>query len=232
MFSLRIQSIRDVWGFFVCDIIELDFITKIDKEMANNSYDGEIMRKSMNIYLTSYGVDTRYDNYMNSYDDIVDVLKGKKVAVIPNAHLLSEDRTNSVVAKEELVKNGIEADIIDLDYDDFNISRYSALYLSGGEPRNLMNSINNAGLFEDIKNFIDNGGTVIGQSAGAMIFCKKYLDTTTGKLLSMNNGFDYTNKMIVPHFENLPNDILKQLPDDVIKIYDSGRLFKLELGDL
>lgn len=185
------------------------------------------MKKDVSIYLTSYGVDTRYSDYMNSYDDIVDVLKGKRVAIIPNAHLPNEDRTNSVVAKKELAKNGIGANIIDLDFDDFSMNRYSALYLSGGEPRNLMNSINNAGLFEDIKKFIDEGGTVIGQSAGAMIFCKKYLDTTTGKLLIMDNGFDYADRMIVPHFENLSDDILEQLPDDVIKIYDNSRLFKL-----
>lgn len=185
------------------------------------------MGRSINIYLTSYGVDTRYSNYMDSYDDIIGVLKGKKVAIIPNAHLLNENRTNSVVTKKELAKNGIDVDIIDLDHDNFSINRYSALYLSGGEPKNLMNSINNAELFEDMKKFIDNGGVVVGQSAGAMIFCKKYLDTTTGKLLIMHNGFDYTDKMIVPHFENLPNDILKQLPDNVIKVYDNGRLFKL-----
>lgn len=40
-----------------------------------------------NIYLTSYGIDTRYSNYMNCYDDIINVLKNKKVAIIPNAKL-------------------------------------------------------------------------------------------------------------------------------------------------
>ena len=181
----------------------------------------------MSIYLTSYGIDTRYSDYMNSYDDIINVLKDKKVVIIPNAHLLNEDRTNSAVAKEEMAKNGIDADIIDLDYDDFDINRYSALYLSGGEPKNLINSINNAKQFENIKKFIDSGGTVVGQSAGAMIFCKKYFDTTTGKLLIMDNGFDYADKMIVPHFENLPDNILKQLQGDIIRVYDSGRLFEL-----
>ena len=48
----------------------------------------------MSIYLTSYGIDTRYSDYMNSYDDIINVLKDKKVVIIPNAHLLNEDRTN------------------------------------------------------------------------------------------------------------------------------------------
>ena len=61
----------------------------------------------MNIYLTSYGVDTRYSNYMNSYDDIINVLKNKNVAIIPNAKLLNQDRTNSYIAKEEFLKYNI-----------------------------------------------------------------------------------------------------------------------------
>ena len=86
----------------------------------------------MNIYLTSYGLDTRYSDYMDSYDDIIKVLKNKRVAIIPNAKLVNEDRTNSDVAKEEMNKNNIEADIIDIDYNELNMRNYSALYLSGG----------------------------------------------------------------------------------------------------
>lgn len=181
----------------------------------------------MNIYLTSYGVDTRYKEYMNSYQDIIDVLKDKKVAIIPNAKLIDQDRTNSVVAKEELSKNNIESDIIDLDKTKLDIKNYEALYLSGGEPKNLMDSIINAGLYDDIKEFIDNGGIIIGQSAGAMIFNKEYLDTTTKKLLVMNNGYDYADKIIVPHYNNLPKDILDNIPQDIIKIKDNDRLIKL-----
>ena len=174
----------------------------------------------MNIYLTSYGLDTRYSNYMDSYYDRINVLKDKKVAIIPNAKLISEDRTNSSIAKEELNKNNIEADIIDIDSVKLNIDDYDALYLSGGEPRNLMESINNSNLYDDIKFFI-------GQSAGAMIFCKNYYDTTTGYLLIMNNGFDYIEKMIVPHYDNLPNEIKKQILGDVFRISDNDKLIKL-----
>ena len=116
----------------------------------------------MNIYLTSYGLDTRYKDYMNSYDDIIDILKNKKVAIIPNAKLVSQDRTNSIVAKEELEKNNISSDIIDIDREQIDLDNYDVLYLSGGEPKYLMDSIYNADLFEDIKTFIDNGGIVIG----------------------------------------------------------------------
>lgn len=183
----------------------------------------------MNIYLTSYGLDIRYKNYMDSYDEIISVLKGKNVAIIPNAKLLSEDRTNSRVAHQELTKNNIKSTIIDLDNDKLNILEYDALYLSGGEPRNLMDAIINSDNYENIKNFIDNGGIVIGQSAGAMIFNKKYLDTTTGDLLIMDNGFDYYDKIIVPHYNNLPSELLDKIPNDILKINDNDKLYKLDI---
>lgn len=185
----------------------------------------------MNIYLTSYGVDTRYKDYMNSYEDIISVLKNKNVAIIPNAKLVLEDRTNSNVAKEEFTKNGIYSKIIDLNKQDLNIERYDALYLSGGEPKNLMDSIIKSNNYEIIKKFIDNGGIIIGQSAGAMIFNKNYLDTTTGELLIMDNGFDYYDKIIVPHYNNLSNELLNKIPRNILKINDNDNLYKLDIKD-
>lgn len=185
----------------------------------------------MNIYLTSYGVDTRYRDYMNSYEDIISVLKNRNVAIIPNAKLVSEDRTNSKVAKEEFTKNGINSKIIDLDKQDLNIEKYDALYLSGGEPKNLMDSIIKSNNYEVIKKFIDDGGIIIGQSAGAMIFNKNYLDTTTGELLVMNNGFDYYDKIIVPHYDNLPDELLDKIPRDILKIKDNDNLYKLDIKE-
>lgn len=185
----------------------------------------------MNIYLTSYGVDTRNKDYMNSYEDILRVLKNKNVAIIPNAKLVSEDRTNSNVAKKEFTKNGITAKIIDLDKQNLNIKKYDALYLSGGEPKNLMDSIIKSNNYEIIKKFIDNGGIIIGQSAGAMIFNKNYLDTTTGELLIMDNGFDYYDKIIVPHYNNLPKELLNKIPSNILKINDNDNLYKLDIKD-
>lgn len=181
----------------------------------------------MNIYFTSYGLDTRYKEYMNSYEEIIHLLNNKRVAIISNAKLVNQDRTNSIVAKEELSKNNIIANIVDLDKEVIDLNEYDALYLSGGEPKYLMDAIYHANLFDKMKEFIDNGGIVIGQSAGAMIFNKNYLDTTTDKLLIQNNGFDYANKIIVPHYDNLPQELLEQIPSDVIKIKDIDSLIQL-----
>lgn len=183
----------------------------------------------MNIYLTSYGLDTRYKNYMDTYEDIINVLKNKNVAIIPNAKLISQDRTNSSVAQEELTKNGIKSKIIDLDKNVLNIKDYDALYLSGGEPKNLMDAIIKSKNYETITNFINNGGIIIGQSAGAMIFNKQYLDTTTGNLLIMDNGFDYYDRIIVPHYNNLSSELLDKIPNNILKINDNDKLYKLDV---
>lgn len=143
--------------------------------------------------------------------------------------MASQDRTSSNVVQAELSKNKINSKIIDLDKDILNISDYDALYLSGGEPKNLMDSIIKSNNYEIIKKFIDNGGIIIGQSAGVMIFNKTYLDTTTGNLLIMDNGFNYCNKIIVPHHDNLPKDLLEKIPVNVLKISDNDRLYKLKI---
>lgn len=106
----------------------------------------------MNIYLTSYGLDTRYKDYMFSYNDIIKILKNKRVAIIPNAKLKSQDRTTAEVAKQELEKNNIRATIIDIEKEKLNLYLYNALYLSGGEPKYLIDAIYKANLFDMIKN--------------------------------------------------------------------------------
>ena len=43
----------------------------------------------MNIYLSSYGIDPKHNKNTNCYAEIVAILKNKKVAIIPNARLVS-----------------------------------------------------------------------------------------------------------------------------------------------
>ena len=44
----------------------------------------------------------------------------------------------------------------------------------------------------------------------------------------MNNGFDYSDKMIVPHYSNLPEELKKQMPENVLKINDNDKLYRLK----
>lgn len=182
----------------------------------------------MNIYLTSYGIDTRHREYMSCYEEIIEILKDKKVVIIPNARLINQNRETAINVQNELKSNNIYSKIIDMDTDNVDLSNYDAIYFTGGEPKNLMSAIYKNNLFNKIKTFIDDGRIVVGQSAGAMIFNKQYLDTTTSILRIMNDGFDYGNKIIVPHFDHLPTELLTQLPDNILKIKDTNQLIKLD----
>lgn len=182
----------------------------------------------MNIYLTSYGIDTRHKEYMSCYDSIIKILKDKKVVIIPNARLINQNKETAINVQNELKSNNINSEIIDIDIYDLDLSNYDAIYFTGGEPKNLMASIHKNKLYNRIKTFIDNGGIVIGQSAGAMIFNKQYLDTTTSNLKIIEDGFDYGKKIIVPHFDHLPTELLSQLPNNILKIKDIDQLIKLD----
>lgn len=181
----------------------------------------------MNIYVTSYGIDKRYKKYMNSYDEIMNILKDKSVAIICNAKLKTQDRTNSIIVKEELNKHNILADIIDLDEREFKIKKYNAIYFSGGEPKFLMDAIINNAYYDAIVEFMNNGNVIIGQSAGAMIMSKRYVDTSIGSVKILDNGFSLFDKIIIPHYDNLDSELLKLIPNDIFKIKDNDNLIKL-----
>lgn len=210
-------------------------ISKIEEELTNKlesagfeiTFDDEVTQdSSLNIYLTSYGLDCRY-GFLNSYDSIINLLKDHKVAIINNAKLESEDRTTAQVAKYEMKKNKIEAKVIDLNHSKFNLSDFDAIYFSGGEPKYLMDAIISNNLYEDFDDFFRSGGLVIGQSAGAMIFNHEYLDTSERVLRIQNNGFDYSDRIIVPHYDHLSNDIINNLPKSILAIRDIDDLIKL-----
>lgn len=181
-----------------------------------------------NIYLTSNGLDIRYKDSMNSYPQIIELLKDKEVAIIPNAKLKNQDRSVATVVITELRKHNINGTIFDLEENSITeLEKYDAIYLSGGEPKYLMDAIYDNNFFETIKTFIEKGNIVIGQSAGAMIMNKNYGDTSTGKFLIQNNGFDFFNKIIIPHYDTLSNDLKSQLPKDTFNVKDKDLLIKI-----
>ena len=59
----------------------------------------------MNIYLTSYGIDTRHKEYMNCYQEIIEILKNKNVIIIPNTRLITQNRATATNVQNELTKN-------------------------------------------------------------------------------------------------------------------------------
>ena len=43
----------------------------------------------------------------------------------------------------------------------------------------------------------------------------------------MNNGYDHSKKMIVPHYNNLSKELKEQIINDLFIINDDDRLIKL-----
>lgn len=88
------------------------------------------------------------------------------------------------------------------DYDN-----YCALFIGGGNTYKLLKGIKNSGAFEKIKEFINNGGIVIGGSAGAVIFgydidIISTMDSNDVALVD-TKGFNVMNGVsIFPHYTN------------------------------
>lgn len=88
------------------------------------------------------------------------------------------------------------------DYDN-----YCALFIGGGNTYKLLKGIKDSGDFEKIKEFINNGGIVIGGSAGAVIFgydidIISTMDSNDVALID-TKGFNVMNGVsIFPHYTN------------------------------
>lgn len=88
------------------------------------------------------------------------------------------------------------------DYDN-----YCALFIGGGNTYKLLKGIKDSGAFEKIKEFVNNGGIVIGGSAGAVIFGYDIDIISTmdpnDVLLTDTKGFNVMNGIsIFPHYTN------------------------------
>lgn len=88
------------------------------------------------------------------------------------------------------------------DYDN-----YCALFIGGGNTYKLLKGIKDGGAFEKIKEFINNGGIVIGGSAGAVIFgydidIISTMDSNDVALID-TKGLNVMNGVsIFPHYTN------------------------------
>lgn len=88
------------------------------------------------------------------------------------------------------------------DYDN-----YCALFIGGGNTYKLLKGIKDSGAFEKIKEFINNGGIVIGGSAGAVIFgydidIISTMDSNDVALID-TKGLNVMNGVsIFPHYTN------------------------------
>lgn len=80
------------------------------------------------------------------------------------------------------------------------------IYLSGGRPNYLYDSLENTRVWEAILSVLKHGGILAGCSAGAMIMGEAFFSFSGDR-----SGFQFIpGAMIMPHFDEIPESRLKQ----------------------
>lgn len=112
--------------------------------------------------------------------------------------------------REELVNVDISSIEMVRTFDELafkNLYHYAALFIGGGNTYKLLLGLKQSGAFNNIKNYINNNGIVIGGSAGAVIFgydinIISSMDSNDVKL-DDTKGFDALSGIsIFPHYTN------------------------------
>lgn len=88
-----------------------------------------------------------------------------------------------------------------------NMMDYSVIFIGGGNTFKLLNDLKASGIFDKIKEYLDDGGVAFGGSAGAIIFGADLeaclLDDTNEVNLNETSGFDVLNGIsILCHYTN------------------------------
>lgn len=126
------------------------------------------------------------DEYEHPYDSCYEWIQGELANVdIPSIEMV---RTFEELASKKL-------------------QSYAAIFIGGGNTYKLLSGLKQSGAFDNIKNYINNGGIVIGGSAGAVIFG---YDIDIIESMDPNNvelkdtkGFDVLQGVsIFPHYTN------------------------------
>ena len=187
------------------------------------------------ILLCGYGGDGRRVNEEAVKEQIVKICKGKTVAIIVNAKPKNAIETDIEVGKF-LTQNNIENELFDLDTKNSTWQNFDVLYLGGGSPLRLMDSIRKNGYL----NFDWKSKDIIGQSAGAMILFSKFCDSieVENRELTIEDfdiyeglGLINSEKLFTPHYNSLSGvygklylEKLKQEKLDTIKLNDKEYL--------
>lgn len=90
-----------------------------------------------------------------------------------------------------------------------SIRTSSLIYLPGGFPRHLGETLANSACWRAALDAYEQGAVIAGSSAGAMVLCKHYYDPYEKKLLRGLNLV--SNACVLPHHNNFGNAWAKQL---------------------
>jgi len=122
------------------------------------------------IILTSTGFSN--PKIMGKFVEVVGDIKKANVAIITTA---AEDKAKnkfSVLAKNQLLDAGFnKIDFVDLENDATDFSKYSIIYVTGGNTFKLLKFAREKDFGTNINNLLSQDGIYIGVSAGSLIMC-------------------------------------------------------------
>ncbi len=103
-----------------------------------------------------------------------------------------------------------------------SLQRSKLIYLLGGFPRHLGETLLNSKAFEAMLIAYRNGAVIAGSSAGAMVMCEYYYDPNEKKIL---NGLNLlTNICVLPHYNTFGKTWANQLTQRI----PNGRLVGID----
>ena len=87
------------------------------------------------------------------------------------------------------------------------IAKANVVYLSGGKPNYLYDTLNGSLVWEAVLSVLEGGGLLAGCSAGAMILGEKFLGFP-----GLKAGFNFLSGVtIIPHYNEIPAYVVKSL---------------------
>ena len=119
-----------------------------------------------------------------------------------------------------------------------DLQHYAALFIGGGNTYKLLLGLKQSGAFNNIKDYINNNGIVIGGSAGAVIFgydinIIKSMDPNDVKLTD-TKGFDVLSGIsIFPHYTNKKSKLTEEENEERLNKFTNSIIhFSQSVGEV
>lgn len=134
----------------------------------------------MNVLLTSCGLETEkiekvFKDMLTKAPSEISAMFVPTAAISPAAINVLPKCLNDLLKCAIKPENIFVYDLHDTIEDNLK-DKYDVIYLCGGSPEYLLKRINEIGFHNNLQEFIDCGGIVVGVSAGSMIFANNMPD--------------------------------------------------------
>ena len=146
-----------------------------------------LINSEMKLFLTGGGESENFEELDNLF--ISKLSKNPKLLFIPlageeSSFLDGLDRIQETFSTIHFNKIELCTNLFELDWEE--LKRFDAIYLDGGNTFHLMKQIRQSHFYELIRKFIQNGGVINGDSAGAIIL-GSHLETAHFGILGDEN---------------------------------------------